>query len=427
MATESPKDPIELSDLILRFWRWKWYLLIAMVVGCGLTYGITKMFRPEYESFTILYPVASSSREKLLEEFAFGFDVHAERLVQMIESTAIRDSVVRKYKLAKRYEVDTTELGWEDEVTRSYFEKIRPNKTKYKSVAVVVRDYSPDTAAQMANYISELVNVVNANILKSSAQSQLETIEKAFKEKELEVTEKQGQMKALQHDAATGATSMLIGKINTRQSRIRTLEDSLAVLRSKFKVFDFNVQIQELNRELVVAEANLFQERGRLETYGSLLKPTDTLLLRTKANMAGAQTRVDNFKKQLVELSDASSKFQRWNSLLELEKSGQGYALGEYERISGSYSPEVQSLELERIESELEWDLVQLNEIREKYEKVLTNYLDPLPASYLISEARPSYRKVFPKTLLSVAIAAIFSVFFAYLVLLFREKLAQNP
>lgn len=425
MSTETPRDPIELSDLLLRFWRWKWHLLIALVVGCGVTYGITKLVRPEYESFAILYPVASSSRDKLIDEFNFGFDVHAERLVQMIESTTIQDSVVKKFRLAERYEVDQDKLGWEDDVTREYFEKIRANKTKFKSVAIVVRDYSPDTAAKIANYISGLVNVVNANILKSSAESQLASFRKQYEEKEAEIGEKQEVVRKMRSEAATGAVNVLSGKISSRQSRIMALEDSISGLRNRYQVYDLSTQIQNVNVELVSAKANLFQEKGKLEVYEGSSTVRDSLLERTRALVKGAEKRVKYFEGQLSELTTALRKYQFWNTRLELEKSGQGYALNEYERISGSYSPDIENLDVTRVESELSWDLVQLNEIREKYEKVLSNYLEPLPASYVISEARPSYKKVFPKTLLSLAIAALFSVFFTYIVLMFREKLKQ--
>jgi uncharacterized protein involved in exopolysaccharide biosynthesis len=100
--------------------------------------------------------------------------------------------------------------------------------------------------------------------------------------------------------------------------------------------------------------------------------------------------------------------------------------LTKLEEMRNTVEPQVETRRLESLEAEYDWDQVQTRELKRKYQQALSNYLDPAPAAYVITRARPSYLKVFPKTMLSLVLATLGSVFMAFVVLLFAERLREG-
>ena len=78
------------------------------------------------------------------------------------------------------------------------------------------------------------------------------------------------------------------------------------------------------------------------------------------------------------------------------------------------------------MERNYDWDQLQTLELKRIYQEALSNYVDPAPVAYLIGSARPSYMKVYPKTILSVLLPTLGALLMAIVVLLGWEKLREG-
>ncbi len=121
----------------------------AAALAAGLTFFIEK----EYKSYGVVYPPSSTSIENSIDYPNFGYDVEADRLMQILESRSIRDSVVTKFNLAKVFKVDTTAIDWKDKLQRLYYKNIKLERTISMAVIVTARTNNAELSANIVNYI----------------------------------------------------------------------------------------------------------------------------------------------------------------------------------------------------------------------------------------------------------------------------------
>jgi hypothetical protein len=54
----------------------------------------------------------------------FGYDVEADRILQLLQSQEIQDSINAKFDLVSYYELDTLDERWRDELRKEFFANI---------------------------------------------------------------------------------------------------------------------------------------------------------------------------------------------------------------------------------------------------------------------------------------------------------------
>lgn len=111
---------------LLRFIYEKRRILLAGLF-LGITIGVLAyMVLPsKFRSNGIIYPSNPYNRDELISNPQFGYDIEAERLVQLLESRSMRDKVVEKYDLIDYYEIDSTVNGWRGLLTERYVNDVQ--------------------------------------------------------------------------------------------------------------------------------------------------------------------------------------------------------------------------------------------------------------------------------------------------------------
>ncbi len=182
---------------------------------------------PLYKSTVIMYPASSNSISKsLLNENAiakqdileFGEDEQTEQMLQILNSSRIRDRVVSKFNLAAHYGI---EPGSRYERTRLYtrFESyISFKRTEFMAVKISVLDKDPQMAADIANEIAALLDSVKNDMQKERAMQGFRIVEAEY---------------------------------ISLQSEIKVMEDSLTQLR-KLGVHDYETQAEMMNQQLAM-------------------------------------------------------------------------------------------------------------------------------------------------------------------------------
>ncbi|MGB1104126.1 MAG: Wzz/FepE/Etk N-terminal domain-containing protein [Crocinitomicaceae bacterium] len=169
----SQENNFNSNDLIAFLWSKRKALIIVTIIAAIASIGVSLMMTPYYMSRAVVFPTKSNSvdfnsnsRNSVVE---FGDEADAERLLQVLISPEIRDSLTRKYDLYEHYEIDSNEAHAKFEFQKAYEGNIKFNRTRYNSINIDVYDTDPETAADMANDIVRLVDTVMNRMIRERA------------------------------------------------------------------------------------------------------------------------------------------------------------------------------------------------------------------------------------------------------------------
>lgn len=415
-------NPIDFLPVFEVLRRRLWLILAIAATGALTGLIFSKLVTPLYESSVSMYPSNSNSREKQLEDFSFGHEVHAERLMQLLNSNTLLDSLEMRFKLCEHYGIDKSERDWYDRLYSIYRDRVTFHKNKYVSVSISVVDADPEFCSTVANEAARLVNVINADIVKNAARSSLEVVEKEYKRRLSVVKEMNDSIQGIESTTVNQTQSKLAVLASGHYNRLQYLRDSLERLRTQYNVQDFSYQINVLNEHLAEARANYLQETGILEVLEQDKVVQDSVLSRHKSLQKGAKLRMDAFQAELTKLSSVSRRYNALEQQIELEMNMTEEANLSLQTYQSKIDPNLESRRLARMEEDFRWDQLQTQELNEKYQRALSNYLDPVAAAIVVSSGRTSYKKIYPHTLVNIALGLFGGLFFGVLLFSFIDR-----
>jgi tyrosine-protein kinase Etk/Wzc len=149
---------------------------IAMIVATVASFLITPMFR----STAIVFAEASAnisfeeSRNVKFGAADFGEEEQAEQLVQVLESSRLKDKMIKKFDLYKVYDIKEDDMHKKFKMDKAFYGHISFERTRYGSVQIDVLDANPKLAKEMADEILNLIDTVKTEILKERLQKTYE-------------------------------------------------------------------------------------------------------------------------------------------------------------------------------------------------------------------------------------------------------------
>ena len=152
------------------------FVLIACIASIAVTLFIPK----EYTSTAVVYATDSNSLDDVLRNPQFGYDVEADRLIQLLQSRSIRESIIRKYKLVSYYKIDTSDNDWYYYLNQKFEKDITFTKTVFMSVVIAARTQKPEMSANIVNDIISLVNSTRERLLKQNLYLALTSLQKEY-------------------------------------------------------------------------------------------------------------------------------------------------------------------------------------------------------------------------------------------------------
>lgn len=386
------------------------------------------MIPPRYAAFATVFPSKGEERDALLDGPDYGFDIHSERLIQMLDSKAMRDSVISKFNLAAHYDVEMNDIQGPDKLMKKYFKYIRFNKTLYSSVVISVTDTDPVLAAEIANYISHVVNHINANMIRESTMEGLRNIEAAIADRSMRIHALEDTLAKVKAGNMQLAAGTLTGQLDQRKSTMQTVQKRIDEIRRQFNIYNYENQINNLNTELSAARSQFLESSGKVESLQ--LEPTrpysDSLMRIFKAEKEGASRRIQYYEAEIGKLVSVNAEYQMLTEKFEGEVALLRQSESAYNQLTGSFEPELENSQLLMKRQDLTWELTQLNELKRKYEVGRIALYDPTPAAYIVSPAVPTYEKISPQVALNTILAFAFGLFFTLVVLILSERIRES-
>lgn len=217
------------TNLIAFLYKWRKPLLVLPLLA-GVTAAIFSspiFITPKYQSSVILYPSTTNSVSKALlpqtgyadqDILEFGAEDEAEQLLQILNSDEIRDTVVSRFNLMEHYDIDQESPYKMTELRETFSDNVEFRRTEFMSVEISVLDEDPQTAADIANYISGLLDRVKTRIQRDRARIGLEIVQDAY-------NQIKGESKALEN----GLKELRLHGVHDYESQAAVYSEQLAI------------------------------------------------------------------------------------------------------------------------------------------------------------------------------------------------------
>ena len=134
------------TNLLQMIIKWKWHLVILAVAAAlvSLVVSSSLFMKPRFKSTAYIYPS---------NIMPYSYESQTEQMLQWINSIEVRDSVIKKFDLAKHYGISPKEKYYTSTLGYMYQKNVKISKTQYESVEVSVTDIDPVMARDIAKAI----------------------------------------------------------------------------------------------------------------------------------------------------------------------------------------------------------------------------------------------------------------------------------
>lgn len=162
----------ERNNLVQFIWQQRKPIIIITSITFIVAVIVSFLITPLYLSTAIVFPAASSnvsfSEQRNVKAAAmdFGEEEQAEQLVQILQSSRIRDKIVNKYKLLDHYEISNDDVNKNYKLNKAYNGYFSFTRTRFGSIQIDVLDKDPKLAAKMANEIVDLIDTVKNEMIR---------------------------------------------------------------------------------------------------------------------------------------------------------------------------------------------------------------------------------------------------------------------
>ena len=198
-------NSLELINIVK---RWKLHLVVVAVIAfiASVIFSGPAFITPKYKSFAIVY------HGNLI---AYSTESSTEQMLQLLQSSYIRDEVVNQFRLAERYNIDTTSEQWQSDLFKRYEENVTIKKTEFESVEIDVLDKDPKLASAMVDSILRYLDV---------------------------------KARALHRDKASEIVVIARNQLMLKKAEMDSMETMVQDLRGKYGMLDYMLQTKEVTR-----------------------------------------------------------------------------------------------------------------------------------------------------------------------------------
>jgi len=258
-------------------WLWQKKLLKRAslgALGCALLVFIVTMpfiIKPLHESEVIVYvPLTILSQQLNQQGIGFASDREIDWYIQILKSNQLTDSLIKKYSLLSYFKIDTSDIDSKNQLYRKMESRIIIDKTRYGSVSIRVRDNDPKRAADMANEIVILGEVIKRNLLFPNRQESMRYVTSLYNQKETEVERLQNKLDSLRETPHGSKSDYLYSKTLTLYNlELQELIARKGIFEREQKNFDTPLPMAYIISSAVPKSQTVWPKRGLLMGAGA--------------------------------------------------------------------------------------------------------------------------------------------------------------
>jgi capsular polysaccharide biosynthesis protein len=402
----------------------KTFLVIALLAGI-MSAAVTYFIPSKYEAKSTVFPPAFNSADRMMENPQFGYNIEADRLIQIGESVLIKDSMIRYFHLLDYYEIDTLDPDWEGKLLKRYEKDVSFDRTKFMSVQITVRNEDPEMAANMANKIVDYLSKTWERLFKNNMYESLSYAEKLYFEKQKEVVSILDSIQRIRNANLDESLDILKTQLKSKQDEVEANLNEITRIRETGKFYNYSSQIEILSEEIVKGHRVIEMEKGKMKALENMQATEDSAYILAKGRYEGAVENEKYLQNQLDDLKSTGKDYNRLSENLKVSLDHYQHLKVQYEDKLYSYEPYVKSVGLDYIEAKYAAERQALQDLKRKYELSHRYYHQPLPNLFIIEDARPRYKRKSPSYLLNLVISVSVSLAFGALFLLLKDRIKE--
>lgn len=196
--SKKKKDQFDFNstDFITYIWNRRVPLISVTLLAAIISAIVSLLITPKFKSTVVMFPATSTAVSKgllsstgmyQLDILRFGEEEEAEQLMQVLNSEAIKASIIHKFNLYEHYELDSSARFARTKLQNIFKSNIKFRRTEFMSVVIEVLDKDPKMAAGIANEIANQVDTVMNKMQKERALKALALVEKEYNDLTIEM------------------------------------------------------------------------------------------------------------------------------------------------------------------------------------------------------------------------------------------------
>lgn len=252
-------EKVDSTRLIVLLFQWRKTLMYSCLISGIISIIVSLVIENKFKSTAIVYAEQQHSfGAQVLEEvqkedlLTYGEEEDAERLLQIINSSQVRDYIIEKYNLWSVYDIERESAGATTKINKKYADNVSAQQTKFGSIQIDALDVDPNRARDIVNDIVSYSDTV-ANKMKT--------------------------------ERALIAFNYTINSLKALEIELNQVEDSMSHLRN-MGVYSYEDQIAALTEMYGTAIAeghpdraeDLKNQMDRISAYGTMFVKLQTKL-----------------------------------------------------------------------------------------------------------------------------------------------------
>lgn len=192
---------INAESLLLLIWRNRKLFILVGTAAVIISAIGSFMIPIKYKAACTMFPsktVSLSMVERGIPAHGvelFGEEEQGERMLAILNSSALMNKMIVKYNLFKHYNIDVNSGSKNDQMSAATREHIQFERTRYGSVNIIVWDQNPDTAALIANDLGKTFDVVMNQMIAEGQNQNYKSLEREYNNLLIQVKEVQDTMR----------------------------------------------------------------------------------------------------------------------------------------------------------------------------------------------------------------------------------------
>jgi uncharacterized protein involved in exopolysaccharide biosynthesis len=215
--------------LIKLIYKWKIHFTVITLSAICLSalFSSEWFIKPRYKSNATVYPA---------NVIPFSEESKTEQILQVLQSSQIRDAIIKKFNLTNHYGINPTEQSANAKLIGTYNYFVSISKTEFESVDIKVTDTDPKMACDMVNEI---------------------------------IIELNNKISSLHKEKAKEVATLLEKQLALKTRQLDSLEKGMQELRTRYQILDYTTQAKEVSKAyLKGANSNTTTLMKNLEEKG---------------------------------------------------------------------------------------------------------------------------------------------------------------
>lgn len=186
-------------DIIRFIFKNKWPIAIITLIAAVAAIIVSLTIEEKYKSSLVMFPKTQVSISNALTTselinpdnhiMSFGDKEATEQLIQALHSEDIRLQIFKKFDLLNHYGISSEDDYPMFRLHAEYSKNVKIKRTEFQAVQIVVMDKDPVMAAQIANEISNQLDITLNNMQKEVAVEILQVVQKEYHQLLSEISE----------------------------------------------------------------------------------------------------------------------------------------------------------------------------------------------------------------------------------------------